>query len=392
MMNWASLLKPWQINVYDFIENNHINMGNCNYNPLLFIFIKVQYFFAYIIGGGEAYKEWLNNNFLALPENYNIFRYTFATKSFVILVTFLTSFILKKLVFQQEKNKEKSQLASLLFLLNPITIYSTAIIGQNDIYGVFLFLIGWLLFQNHRFESLIIFGLSIATKNYPLFWVVILISLTHYKNIFYKLISYAIPILISFSTILPFIFSQAFRKNVIDSSISERMFISNISIGFDESILIVPILLIIIMFLALDISNKEVAIKDKSIFLFTTTLVILAFMHFHVHWFLWIIPFRSIFIVSQQKINPNNLIISTLILISWIIVLLLFDDQTLYFGLLSPINFNLLSYPSIPFILKHFKINYELYDNLAHSFLAGIALWYVCLCDKISNKKVTNYE
>ncbi|NMB56311.1 DUF2029 domain-containing protein [Candidatus Beckwithbacteria bacterium] len=389
-MLWTSLLKPWQFNIYDFIVNNKLTMivGMFNYNPFLLVLFKIQYFFAYLISGA-GYKDWINIPFLKESADYNIFKYIFATKLLLILLVFYCAWIIYKLVIQYSQNKIWAERVVLFWLINPITIYSTAMIGQNDIFTLAFFLTGWLLLASNYWWSLLLFGLSIAIKNYPLVWTFILVSLTNFKKFYQKIFAYIIPVFIFVLTLLPFIKSEPFRKEIFNSALTERLFVASIDMGFSDQVIIIPTLVIVLVIVALFYAKKKLDLSQKSFLLMTSSLLILGFMHFHVQWFLWFMPFWSIWFTNSKtsKNLQEKILLSLVIFFGWVLVLLMFADQTLYFGMFSPVSLGFLSYPDFPYILSHFGVDYIRIKNLGHSIIAGVSLWMLIKSFNFKNEE-----
>lgn len=386
-MLWVSLLKPLQFNIYDFIANSGSNIGMFNYNPFLYFLFKLQYLFAFIIGGSN-YKNWLNQDFNKLADDYNIFRYSFATKFLIIVVVFYCAWLIYKLVKQQTNNIKRAELAVLLWLINPITIYCTAMMGQNDIFSIAFFLTGWFLFNSRYWLSLLFFGFSISVKNYPLFWSIILISATNIKNLIHKIAGYLIPVLVFIITLLPFIKSPVFREQMFVATLTDRMLIASVNLGLGDYFLIVPSLLIILIIRSITLSKFNLSFTKINFLIMSSSLIMLGLMHFHVQWYLWVIPFWVIWFsdYSKKEVLFEKMIISLLIFISWMIILLLFPDQALYFGMLSPMSSGLRSYPDFPYILTNLKFNYLKINNLAHSVLGGIGLWSLINCFQLKHE------
>jgi hypothetical protein len=375
-MLWASLTKPWDLNIYGYITSHpEENVGMFNYNPLLYLILKIQYFVALIVGG-DGYKQWLRLDLLGAADSTQIFRYTFATKLFGVITAFYCAFILYKLIVKKTKSIKRAENAVLLWLLNPISIYAIALMGQNDVYAIALFLTAWLLLERNFIVSLIIFGLSIAVKNYPLVWLVILVSATEFKSIWQKLLSYLIPIGVSLITFLPFISNEGFRNEVINSPLSKRMFISGIEFGFGERVIIVPALLLVLMYIALFLSPKKLTFTQKAFLVFTSNLIILGFTHFHVQWMLWLVPFWIMWITDKQNSRKLvNMMLSAILFISWLLILLMYKDQSLYFGIFAPVSFGLQAYPHLPYVLDNIGVDYKQINDLAYSAIAGTGLF-----------------
>ncbi len=76
--------------------------------------------------------------------------------------------------------------------------------------------------------------------------------------------------------------------------------------------------------------------KDKNILYFYLALLLLlfSFIHFHIQWLLWIIPFVVIILITRKDIAKVVLILISL----FFVISLLYEDKSMTFGLLSAIS------------------------------------------------------
>jgi hypothetical protein len=105
-------------------------------------------------------------------------------------------------------------------------------------------------------------------------------------------------------------------------------------------------------------------------------LVLLGFAHFHPQWFTWLIPFWAIWMVNQvnKKKTTESLINSGLVFFGWLVVILLFKDISLYYGMMLPLNPNLVNLPFLSDFLAARNVDVVRLNNLGHSVVAGSAL------------------
>jgi hypothetical protein len=249
--------------------------------------------------------------------------------------------------------------------------------GQNDILAIFFFIVGLFFYIKKPKISFIFFGLATATKTFPLLWTIIAALSYPHKNWIQKTKLFLLSFTIYLAGLLPFLNSAYFRKNVLFSGLSMRMFVSTIDIGFQESVLIVPMLITLLLLLKPKAGENYMISLSKKIL--SLNLIILGFSHFHPQWSLWAMPFFAILISASKKRKSYGLLLS-LFTISVFSITLLYKDTFLQLGIFSPVNPNLLNLPPIYKILSDkLFLDANLINNLFHSVIAGLALYSIYL-------------
>jgi len=168
-------------------------------------------------------------------------------------------------------------------------------------------------------------------------------------------------------TLVPFLHNPTFLSAGSNSEINNRFLIPQISIGFDQAIYIIPLLLSVVFF----------AVKSSpAAVLLTANLILLGFSHFHPQWYTWTIPFFALWIVSCK--NRDNILAAILLSIvtigSWMAVVFLFADKWLTVGILSVANPSLGNLPVLREFLLARGFDVNLYNNLAQTALAAVGL------------------
>jgi hypothetical protein len=290
-----------------------------------------------------------------------------------------------------KKTEKQSVLAAVLWWFNPIILYSGVLMGQNDVLAILPFLIAWLFLESKWILSLIFFGLAISVKNYPLIWMSLLVITDPILNWIKKFSVIIGSILVYVFTILPFIKNSVFQQQVLNSTITDRFLIATINLGLGDRVIIVPILLITILIFAIKFSKAKLSLSSRSFLIMASNLVLLGFTHFHPQWFTWIIPFWAIWAVAQIKENKTVEIIlmSLLVFLAWLIILLLFRDTSLYWGIFLPINPDLVNLPFLSEYLSTRNFDTVKINNLAHSVLAGVALASVIMTSQLRSSNKT---
>lgn len=278
----------------------------------------------------------------------------------IILALTLTKF------FTQYKNKLK---ILMLWMFNPVALYSTYMMGQFDIFPV-LFSVLALLFakRNKPYLAMLMLGIGGSYKMYPLLFVIPL-ALIFSKNfklrIKYILAGFA-PFVI---TILPYLSSSAFRQMVLFSPKSQKMLFMGFPVSGAEVLFPFVISLSLLFIYLYYLKNKN--INANGIFI-AVLLLIYSITHYHPQWFLWVTPLLFIDLIKNKM---KYFEVQILLFLCWFAIVMLFD-QTLNVGLFNPINESL-SYvaPISSLINKYFDVN--LLKSIIRSIFAGASVFYV---------------
>lgn len=385
VMQWISN-DYWRVwNIYEHTRSVFGEGFVFHYPPMHFLLSKLQWPLASIIGG-SGYYEWLNKNTeLAIYDN-DIYRYNLATKTPLILFALLSGYMLYKLAHLLTGDEHRSRLAAGLWLFNPITQYSIPIMGQNDVLAILFFLGGWFLLQRHFYLSILFFGISVSVKSYPLLWIVMLmISMTKWS--YRKRMSVAAGSLLVYGlTLLPFLSSQAYRSHSLNAAINDRFFIPQINLGFEKSIYIIPLILLVwIFYIIRKTQDSKLDLSAQSWLIMTPTLFFFSSAHFHPQWFTGVSVFWALWVAtsdSWQKIKMK-LVGSVGFFLAWFWIVLLFKDKFLTWGIISPLNPHLANLPVIYDFLVQAGIKVSTWVNLGHTFVAAIAILALFLVDNL---------
>ena len=287
----------------------------------------------------------------------------------------LAGWVIHQIVLKSGKSEKYANRALLIWLINPITLYSAVIMGQNDILAMFPFVLGLMYFYDRPWVAFLLFGLAGSIKSYPLIWALML-AFTYPKINYSKKIMLAfVPIICYVIPMLPFLKFQYFKESVINSGLAMRMFEGVIDIGFGDKLLIVPTILIALLLIA---AKNKLSLKLESLvmMLMTSTLVILGFTHFHPQWFIWMMPFVAIYMSDK-----DDWWWLAMIFVALLGIIFLFDDKYLYWGLMSPMNNGLINLPYLSEILVAAGVDVQMLNNLCHSVIAGVGIYWVNVCN-----------
>lgn len=375
-------------NIYGYLETHKLDVPPLHYPPFHYLLLKLELPLTQLIGG-KGFSEWLLVDSTQAVSSPNIFQYNLASKFPLLVLTLLSGWLIYLLVFRESDHEQGALLAAAVWLFNPITLYSVVAMGQNDVVAIFIFLLGLWFYPKRPLVAFLLFGLSGSVKSYPLIWAGIMAMLYPSKSFIKKLFLGGFSVLIYIATLVPFMSSLYFREQVLNSGLVTRFFISSIDLGFGNAVLIVPVLITVILITAL-LMESGYSLFKASVFILAANFVTLGFSHFNPQWVLWLMPFWAMaipFIEGDQVGRMTNRMLRFLTIVSFLLVVLLFQDRFLTWGIFSPLNPNLLNLPTIREFLALRFVNVTLYDNVAHSIFAGIGLSLVLFLPKILSLK-----
>ncbi len=364
----AQFLTSGVFNIYSFLNSHpeHATLGQFVYPPLAYLVFGLLTSIAKIFSGPE-FISWLAQGNTAVSTPY-IFRYLFMLKRPLVLIHIFTGLLIGRL-FTKEEEKKWSMA---IWFFNPISIYVVAVIGQFDIIPVFLTVLSLVLFPKKPFLAAICLGLGGSLKTYPLLLLPFL-SVAAFPGWPKRILVAVVGLMPYLLFTLPFIKDPNFINNVLVSGLSQRLFHASLPIGFDKSILIIPGLIFVLLFFFINKKDK----RDLLPGVFGAVLLIcLAGSHFHPQWVLWAMPFVTIYLTKTRNLWPL-----VVLCMAWFGVLLLFPDNFLTWGVISPLEPQSFSLPPIASILPPTLP----WQNIAQTLFAAIALW-------LAYKGVTDHE
>lgn len=221
-----------------------------------------------------------------------------------------------------------------IWMLNPFTLWATSMIGQVDIMPTFFLILGFYLMRNERNSwAALSLGMGASMKSFPVlifpFFLFLFDKLS--EKIKFTILFFA-PLALSIGL---YIFSPAFRQHALFAPQMDKIFYSVIPLSGGEGIFI-TIFGLISLFL-LFISRKR-NITDFLIYSTSALIWILAFTHFHLHWFLWVMPFLILLFIEKTAVFQKWALF--LMAISLLIILFGFE-ASLQLRLLAPLFSNL---------------------------------------------------
>ncbi len=364
----SQFLTSGVINIYSFLNTHpeHATLGQFVYPPLTYLVFGTIFPIVRLLAGTD-FVSWLAQGNTAVTTIY-IFRYQFLLKLPLILLHVATGWLISKL-FSDSKDK---RIALAIWFFNPISIYVVGIIGQFDIIPVFFSVLSLVLFPKRPYLAAICLGLGGSLKTYPLLLLPFL-GIAAFSSWPKRLSVMATGLLPYILLIAPFLKDPSFVDSVLVSGLSQRLFHMSLTTGFDKSILIIPGVISIILFYFISQADKKPLLSGSYA---AVLLIALAGSHFHPQWTLWVMPFVTIYLVKKRELWP--LVVFS---VAWIAVLLLFPDNFLTWGVVSPLDPQAFNLPAISSILSPTLP----WANLAQTFFAAISLW-------IAYKSISKHE
>lgn len=216
------------------------------------------------------------------------------------------------------------------WLFNPFTLWVTSAIGQFDIYPTVFIVLAWFLVKRNQLNwASISLGMGGAIKSAPFLLVPFLVGLgKNWTQRLIILILAGVPYLI---TIIPYLGTEEFRGNALLAPQLSKSFYTNIALSGGEKILLVPVILII---LYLFYFSKKREARNFLNFSLVTLLVVLSLTHFHIQWFLWVLPFLIIWLLGNWS---SSVKLATLGIFTTLIMMIFLFESSLQIKLLAPI-------------------------------------------------------
>jgi hypothetical protein len=365
--------KVW--NIYKYLNDNIDSAPKFHYPPINYFVTKIELPIVKFVGGVNI-VEWLGSKNNTAFMDSDIFLYNLASKFPLIILILIAGIFIYKIVIKTGYSENIARLAAIIWYLNPITLYSGVMMGQNDILAVLPFIIGLYYYYDYPIIAFLLFGFASSIKSFPLVWAIALAGVYPTKNWFKKIGLFLIPVLFYGLTLFPFLKYDYFVHDVINSGLALRMFEMSVLI-FGIKVSVVPVLLVVTTLVGIkyDIGKNYIGLCKL---LVAINFVILGFSNFNPQWFIWIMPFFSIILAITG--GWWILLFTSVLLVG---VTLLIDDKFLYWGIISPINPSLINLPYFSEIFRLLSINVVKFNNLLRLFISFLSIYWIYVCAKV---------
>lgn len=299
---------------------------------------------------------------------FGFFNFVFGDNLGFLKLSYLPFDIALGLLLMKIVDPKKSVLALSIWIFNPVSLYTTYMMGQFDIIPTFFSMFSiFLALKNKLGWAALSLGFGVAFKLYPIFLLVPLIILGKGLREKIKLLFLAsIPYLVS---ILPYLPSEGFKSYALLANQSSKSLYANIPVSGGESILIFPVLLILFY---LFIWNKGANKFWLWRFYLIPLLLFFMFTHFHPQWLIWMMPFLILgLIIGKFK----NILAIFIIFGSWFMSLFFFDPS-LTIGIFSPLFPALQNTGSIWQILS-ISVDYNSSRSIIQTVFVGASAYLI---------------
>lgn len=373
------------LNIYQYLQNLPLNSPYRVYGTDFFTYPPLTYFvlgfFRFLLQPffDQNFYSQLFANFGQAYQLSGIFQHALMVKLPYLLFDIGLAFLLTQF-FEEEKKK---RLIFLFWIFNPVSWYTSFMIGQFDIIPtMFVVLSLYFAIKGKSNLSLISLGIGGSFKLFPLFLIpfaAVILSGDNRKFLKLCLVGF-LPFII---TIAPFLTSPAFRSSVIFSAQSQKFLYASINVsGADVLYLFLVFYFSFLFYTAHYLRN----VKNLWIIFLIIFLLLFSLTNYHPQWFLWITPFLIIWIIDkpQQWFYPVSLFVI------FLGILLLFEPS-LSVGLFSPIFSPLHQMPGMSDFVARFMPKGQIFSIL-RSLFAAISLFMVLLSLQsiLTNKQITH--
>lgn len=228
-----------------------------------------------------------------------------------IFFDILAAIFITKLV----KDESKKKLLQLLWLLNPVAIFVSSVMGQSDIMVVFFLLLALIALKEEKLYRAVIFtALSSLFKPAGLLLIPLIaisaIPISFSKSVKTLLLGLAVYLV----GILPFLSSISFRTYALLAEQTGKSTFAGVTIASGTTI---PWFFIAYTAIVVLLLRRRLNIFDGFGLALASSLV---FSHFHPQWFVWLTPWLIV-----KAIGNKLLPLYFAALICWFLILLSFD-------------------------------------------------------------------
>ena len=245
----------------------------------------------------------------------------FGLLTFLLKFPYLVADVFSLLILRKILDSKYHFLGSILWIFNPLTLYSAYMLSQFDIF-IALFLLLALAYPK---LSPIFIGLSAGFKPFPLFFLPFL-SGSKLKNIATGLLTYLL-------SLLPYMRSVGFRQYALLANQTDKIVYAKIMVSSSQYL---PLFFVavIVLFWWHYFSPKSLSTWGWQL---AFLLAFFSLTHFPPQWFTWTAPFLLLALINKPATRLPILVL----LVSYALIIFSFEPS-LNFGLLG-LNYSLAS-------------------------------------------------
>lgn len=324
----AVMIREGQWNPYEFVNGVKENLYKIEVADDLplnyFIHLPLDYILSPLVD--KEIEEQFFIDIRPLLGSFDLSKHLIIIKLPVIVFDLLLAFCLT-LFFSNQESKKK---ALLIWLFNPLTIWTTAAIGQIDVIPAFFILLSVLYLKSNKlYHGAFFLGLGGAIKSAPFLIAPFLIfSAKGWIERGKLLILLIAPLVLS---VLPYIQTVEFRQNALFAPQLEKIFFAKIALSGGEALYLTVGILFILYFLFF---NSKKGYEIYMNFILAGLLLTLSLTHFHIQWFIWIMP---LFVIVAIRGLRESQKLALFLLYTCVGIMVFLFDASLSVRLFAPI-------------------------------------------------------
>ena len=311
----------------------------------------------------------------------NVFRTLFLFKVPYLLFDLACAFLLLR-IFKDDK---KGLAAFIFWMVNPVIIFATYIAARHEVIAIFFILLSLYYARNNlSARSLLSLGVSIIIRFYPLillpFFIVIL-GRRFWERV--KLAFWGI-LPLGLLMILTRLFHETTKVEKLARTPQGQYLLSMaFYLGYlsDRVFIFVAIYAVLLLYTIFRTDHSFASLWRMLLILL---LGIFATSFFHVHYFMWIVPFLTLQMVEDRRFIG----LFGILVLGWIVYS--FQWKGVFAGLLfTPINVRyFMSLPS-PFEIINEYYSAANFIGIWRSIFSGVCLWmmYLVLRESLAEKE-----
>lgn len=243
-----------------------------------------------------------------------------------LLVDLLIVYMLGKFF----ENKRDRFLAQVIWLLNPVVIYSAYMISQFDVILALSIILCLVLAKNKKYVlAAAALALGAAVKQF-VFILLPLLALYIPGSIAKKLSVFFVGVGVYIAILSPYLSSVGFRRYALLASQSDKVFFAKIPISGGAYLPIFLVGVFLIYWFCLYFGKKYQLWQ----WFILPLLLFYSLVHFHPQWLTWVTPLLVIFLVRLQR----KAILPTAILVLSFVGIVLMFEPSLNTGLFAPLK------------------------------------------------------
>ena len=277
------------------------------------------------------------------------------------------------------KLTKQNQTLSLIWWLNPFTLYATYMMGQFDIIPLFFAFLAYYTITKHKNLYLASFwlGMGGAFKIFPLLFLPFITA--YAKSVKKQLTTFIIGLTTYFLPSLPFIHSYGYKTYALIASQTDKIFNTKIMLTGSQY------LSLFLLSYTLLFTLHYLKPKNLNFTFFSIMALFFAFVHFHPQWIIFIIPWTIL--LYHFKPNPKITNILTILSCLYLLIVLSFDTS-LNINLFTPLWGSPPTTSTQPplFFINQF---YSFHDfvSLIRTIWAGILLALILIFNSLNAKQ-----